>query len=158
MSTSYKSGITMGKNRITQIDHDFVLNLMILRNVDSGQVLWQSTQDFSLTDVEHEARIPKSILKCRTVSREVNFTSKRKMNHFRLEQRVFFKESCVEEWFMSFGFVIPGSTNTWQSTLEAAAPNQMIPASLLSGNVVIETKFFDDKEEISCSRVRIFYV
>ncbi len=35
------------------------------------------------------------------------------------------------EWSFSFGFVIPGSTNTWQSLIEAAAENQMIPANLL---------------------------
>jgi retinal rod rhodopsin-sensitive cGMP 3',5'-cyclic phosphodiesterase subunit delta len=35
------------------------------------------------------------------------------------------------EWSFAFGFVIPGSTNTWQSLIEAAAENQMIPANLL---------------------------
>jgi hypothetical protein len=35
------------------------------------------------------------------------------------------------EWTFSFGFVIPGSTNTWQSLIEAAPESQMIPANLL---------------------------
>jgi hypothetical protein len=37
----------------------------------------------------------------------------------------------MEEWFFEFGFVIPNSTNTWQSTIEAAAESQMMPASVL---------------------------
>jgi hypothetical protein len=42
------------------------------------------------------------------------------MNDFRLEQRVFFQGVCIEEWCFNFGFVIPGSTNTWQQSIEAA--------------------------------------
>ena len=35
------------------------------------------------------------------------------------------------EWYFQFGFVIPESTNTWQSTIEAAPQGQMMPASAL---------------------------
>jgi retinal rod rhodopsin-sensitive cGMP 3',5'-cyclic phosphodiesterase subunit delta len=34
----------------------------------------------------------------------------------------------------------------------------MMPARVLNGNVVIETKFFDDDLEVSTSKVRLFYV
>lgn len=136
----------------------FKLNWMNLRDANSGKVLWQSSDDLSVADVEHEARVPKKILKCKSVSREINFTSKELMDKFRLEQRVMFKGNCLEEWFFDFGFVIPGSTNTWQSVIEAAPESQMMAASALSGHVVIETKFFDKDLLVSTSRVRIFYV
>lgn len=42
------------------------------------------------------ARIPKSILKCRAVSREINFTSEEQIEKFRLEQRVFLKDHVIE--------------------------------------------------------------
>lgn len=64
----------------------------------------------------------------------------------------------IIEWFFDFGFVIPGSTNSWQSLIEAAPESQMIPASVLSGHVVIETLFYDGDLEVSCSRVRIYYI
>ena len=35
------------------------------------------------------------------------------------------------EWNFDFGFVIPGSTNTWQSLIVAAPESQMMPASVL---------------------------
>jgi retinal rod rhodopsin-sensitive cGMP 3',5'-cyclic phosphodiesterase subunit delta len=54
--------------------------------------------------------------------------------------------------------VIPGSTNSWQSLIEAAPESQMIPASVLSGNVVIETLFYDGDLEVSKSKVRIYYI
>jgi len=50
----------------------------------------------STPDVEHEARVPKRILKCRAVSREINFSSQEEMQQFRLEQRVYFKGTVIE--------------------------------------------------------------
>ncbi|ROL50369.1 Prohibitin-2 [Anabarilius grahami] len=125
---------------------------MNLRDAETGKVLWQGTEDLSLPGVEHEARVPKKILKCKAVSRELNFSSVEKLEKFRLEQKVFFKGQCLEEWFFEFGFVIPNSTNTWQSLIEAAPESQMMPANVLTGNVVIETKFFDDDLHVSTSR------
>nr|CAD7196299.1 unnamed protein product [Timema douglasi]CAD7266154.1 unnamed protein product [Timema shepardi]CAD7402487.1 unnamed protein product [Timema cristinae]CAD7431833.1 unnamed protein product [Timema monikensis] len=136
----------------------FQVNWMNLRDADTGQILWQGQTDISLPTVEHQAKVPKKILKCRAVSREINFSSIEPMEKFRLEQKVLFKGRCLEEWFFDFGFVIPNSTNTWQSLIEAAPESQMMPANVLNGNVVIETKFFDDDLLISTSNVRLFYV
>lgn len=45
----------------------------------------------SQPDVEHEAKVPKHILNCRAVSREINFSSVEPLENFRLEQKVLFK-------------------------------------------------------------------
>ena len=51
--------------------------------------------------VEHEARVPKKILKCKAVSRELNFSSAEKLESFKLIQKVYFKENCIEGiWFL----------------------------------------------------------
>lgn len=105
-----------------------------------------------------KARVPKKILKSRAVSRELNFSSVEKLESFRLIQKVYFKDNCIEEWYFDFGFVIPSSTNSWQSLIEAAPESQMIPASVLSGHIVIETLFLDGDFEVSKSRVRIHYI
>lgn len=42
------------------------------------------------------ARVPKKILKCKAVSRELNFSSTEQMEKFRLEQKVYFKGQCLE--------------------------------------------------------------
>uniref|UniRef100_A0A8C4N3B7 Retinal rod rhodopsin-sensitive cGMP 3',5'-cyclic phosphodiesterase subunit delta n=1 Tax=Eptatretus burgeri TaxID=7764 RepID=A0A8C4N3B7_EPTBU len=145
-------------NRAKTILKGFKLNWMNLRDGESGKVLWQGIDDLSAPGVEHQAQVPKKILKCKSVSREINFSSTEKMEKFRLEQKVFFKGQCLEEWYFEFGFVIPNSTNTWQSLIEAAPENQMMSASVLNGNIVIETKFFDDDLLVSTSTVRLFYV
>ncbi|OQR76605.1 cGMP-phosphodiesterase-like, partial [Tropilaelaps mercedesae] len=112
----------------------------------------------SKPDVEHEARVPKKILKCRAVSREINFSSSQQLDKFRLEQKVMFKGRVLEEWFFEFGFVIPMSTNTWQSIIEAAPESQMMPANVLNGNLVIETEFYDGENLLSKSAVRLYYI
>ena len=70
--------------------------------------------------------------------------------------------------------MIPNSTNTWQSLIEAAPESQMMPAKVncldrfmfrveiillrksqvLNGNVVIETQFFDGDLLVSTSKVK----
>ncbi|KAF7647153.1 hypothetical protein LDENG_00176500 [Lucifuga dentata] len=141
------------EDRAKEILKGFKLNWMNLRDAETGKVLWQGTDDLSIPGVEHEARVPKKILKCKAVSRELNFSSSEKLEKFRLEQKVFFKGQCLEEWFFEFGFVIPNSTNTWQSLIEAAPESQMMPANVLTGNVIIETKFYDDDLHVSTSRI-----
>lgn len=42
------------------------------------------------------ARVSKNILKCRAVSREINFSSVQSMEKLRLEQRVLFKGKIME--------------------------------------------------------------
>ena len=81
--------------------------------------------------VQRDIHLPASILQCRAVSREFQFSSREMLNGLRLEQRIFFQGGCMEEWHFHFGFVIPNSTNTWQQTIHAADESKMIPASLL---------------------------
>lgn len=80
------------------------------------------------------------------------------MENFRLDQKVLFKGRILEEWFFEMGFVGANTTNTWQSTIEAAPESQMMPAKVLNGNVTIETHFFDKQDLITKSVVRLFYV
>ncbi|KAL5490866.1 hypothetical protein EMCRGX_G016058 [Ephydatia muelleri] len=145
-------------DRAKMIVRGFKLNWMNLRDAESGKILWQSNDDLSQPGAEHEARVPKKVLKCKAVSREINFSSEQQLENLRLEQSIQFKGKPMEEWFFDFGFVIPGSTNTWQSVIEAAPESQMMPASALSGHVIIETKFYDGDLLVSTSAVRLFYV
>lgn len=141
-----------------KIVEGFRINFMNMRDAETGTLMWQSEAwSDGLFERELEAHVPPEILTCTAVAREINFSSEEELEHFRLEQRVFFQGMCMEEWFFDFGFVIPGSTNSWQSTIEAAGEDAMLPAHLLNGNVTIETSFFDGDLFVSKSLVRIFY-
>lgn len=63
---------------------------MILRDADTGKVIWQENKDFSSSDVEHEAKVPVKILELRAVSREINFSTVESMEKFHLDQKVYF--------------------------------------------------------------------
>merc|ERR1712224_258744 len=126
------------------------------RDASTGQVLWESSS-WEMGREETEAQVPREILKCRQVSREINFSSAETMTGLRLLQTVIFNGAHLEEWNFAFGFVIPNSTNTWQQTIEAADEEEMIPAELLSGNVVIDTSFYDGENLIISQKVRIHY-
>lgn len=67
-------------------------NWMILRDADTGKVIWQENKDFSSSGVEHEARVPVKILDLRAVSREINFSTVESMEKFRLDQKVITKK------------------------------------------------------------------
>ncbi|XP_057320898.1 retinal rod rhodopsin-sensitive cGMP 3',5'-cyclic phosphodiesterase subunit delta-like [Microplitis mediator] len=136
----------------------FQVNWMTFRDAETGKILWEINQDLSNPDVEHEARVPKQMLNCAAVIREINFSSIEPLREFRLEQKVFYKGFLLEEWSSKFGFVIPDTTNTWQFLIQSARECQMMPANVLSGNVVIETKFFDGELLVSTSYVRLYYV
>lgn len=129
---------------------------MNMADAHTGEVLWTDNAWEDLT-AEREAHIPARILKCKAVSREINFSSRELLESLKLVQRVLLEGKCMEEWFFDFGFVIPNSTNTWQQTIEAAPSSQMLPASLLNGNVVIETSFFDRDLLVCKAKTRIWY-
>ena len=105
---------------------------MNMRNAATGEIMWESADwGEDMFEVLKDAVVPKHILKCEAVSREINFSSREEMEHFRLVQKVFLQGTCMEEWRFEFGFVIPGSTNSWQNTIHAAAASEMLPANLL---------------------------
>jgi retinal rod rhodopsin-sensitive cGMP 3',5'-cyclic phosphodiesterase subunit delta len=61
------------------------------------------------------------------------------------------------EWQFDFGFVIPGSTNSWENTIDAAEQKEMLPAAVLSGNLVIDTSFYDGDVLIGTSSCTVYY-
>nr|CCA17173.1 cGMP 3' putative [Albugo laibachii Nc14] len=88
----------------------------------------------------------------------MNFTSAEEIEQFRLEQRVYLDGSCFEEWRFTFGFVIPGSTNTWQQSIESAGRGNMLDASTISGKLMIETAFYNGELPIARTIYRIYYI
>ena len=76
----------------------------------------------------------------------------------RLLQIVHFNDVPTEFFEFKFGFVIPGSTNTWQQVMDSAEEEEMMSAEVLSGNLLVEVRFFDDEMFICLSKIRIFYV
>ena len=126
---------------------------------ESGELLWE--EDYSERDIwaEEETtmvlRFPKAIITRSAIAREIVFWSKRELSGLRLVQHILFGGTCIEEWTFSFGFVIAGSTNSWEQIIKSAP--EMIDAEKLSGNITIETLFYDGDEFITKTTMRVFY-
>ena len=72
-----------------------------------------------------------------------------------LEHFVYFKSNIAEVFRFKFGFVMPETENSWDNIVEVKDP---LPVSVLSGNVVLETRFKDGEDELLVSRMKIVYV
>ena len=104
--------------------------------------------------------VPSSLLSLQTISREMVFHSRHSMSAFRLTQSILFHSHLIEHWAFTFGFVIPDSSNSWQCVIAKGAGGVTQPqltAQQLSGNVVIETRFWDSEQLLGVSRIRVYY-
>lgn len=63
----------------------------------------------------------------------------------------------MEQLSFKFGFVIPNSTNSWDQTIEADV-GQVMPAEVLSGNLVVKSYFMSGEEVLAQTEYRIYYL
>ena len=47
----------------------------------------------------------------------------------------------IEEFGFDFGFVMPNTTNSWEQVIDADV-GQVMPAEVLSGNLIVDTFFY----------------
>lgn len=133
---------------------------MNMRDASTGEMLWEMNSwpsDWHVAEIQ--ARVPARILQCPVVSRELTFSSVEKVANLRCEHRVYLDGAPdpIEVWDFDFGFVMPGSRNTWQTTVEAAGGEKMLSPTEASGRVTVRTKFTDGDATIVESAVRVFY-
>jgi retinal rod rhodopsin-sensitive cGMP 3',5'-cyclic phosphodiesterase subunit delta len=140
---------------MSELFSGFSISSIKMKDYETGEVIWKH-EEFDLDSLV-EAHIPKSILNCKAVSREINFSSVNEISSLSLLQKVKLNGIVIEEWKFDFGFVIPNSHNTWEQVIYAANPDEMYSADALSGNIIIETTFFQTQDPIHTSSVRIFY-
>jgi retinal rod rhodopsin-sensitive cGMP 3',5'-cyclic phosphodiesterase subunit delta len=139
---------------IEQIKNGFKINFMKMKNGDSGEVLWEVNNfDFNAKN----ETLPKEILNCSEVIREVNFSSEFEIKNLWLIQNYYLYNEIIEVNKFNFGFVIPQSTNNWEQIIKGKDPEEMLPYDVLSGNLIVETIFFSNESVIIKNRIKIYY-
>jgi retinal rod rhodopsin-sensitive cGMP 3',5'-cyclic phosphodiesterase subunit delta len=91
------------------------------------------------------------------VSREIIFNASVEIHRLRLEQQILLHDVTIEEYKFDFGYVIAGSTNTWEQII-VSDQGSMLDAVNLSGNLIIVNSFFDGDVVVARCNVRIFYI
>jgi retinal rod rhodopsin-sensitive cGMP 3',5'-cyclic phosphodiesterase subunit delta len=148
---------TISEDLLEKIRSGFKINHLKMKDGDNGKVLWE-TDKFNLSEDEKQEDLPKELLNCKVVVREVNFSSKEKISDLELIQNFYLFGELIETARFYFGFVIPDSTNNWEQVVEAKPPEEMLSAEELSGNLVVEIMFLSMGEVIVRNRIVINYV
>jgi retinal rod rhodopsin-sensitive cGMP 3',5'-cyclic phosphodiesterase subunit delta len=142
-------------SKIIKIREGFKINWMKMKDGKTGTVMWECNQ-WDLSDEGKIENLPKEILDCREIIREVNFSSIESFDNLELIQNFYLKDELIESTRFYFGFVIPKSTNSWEQIIEAK--DEMIPHEILSGNLYVETIFLNNDRVIFKNNIIIYYI
>lgn len=144
-------------DELQSIQKGFKINFIRMKDGANGKIMWE-TNKYDLNNGSSKEEIPKTILQCKEVVREINFSSKEKILDLELLQNFYLFGELIETNRFYFGFVIPGSTNNWEQIVEAKSPEEMLSAEVLSGNLEVETLFLSKGEMIVRNSCILYYV
>ncbi len=139
-----------------KIKNGFKINHMQMKDGDNGKIMWDC-QSWDLNSPSHTEKITKELLKCKTVIRNVNFSSVEQIQDLELVQNFYLMGELLESSRFKFGFVIPNSTNDWEQIIEAKEDG-VLPAEVLSGKLHVETYFLCQGRIIVKNKILIYYV
>jgi retinal rod rhodopsin-sensitive cGMP 3',5'-cyclic phosphodiesterase subunit delta len=145
------------QQKIQLIKSGFKINHMKMKNGENGETLW-SCEEYNLEDENTSQNLPKEILECSVITREINFSSLQAIDNLELIQNFYLNEELIESSRFYFGFVIPNSTNNWEQVIEAKPKEEMIPYQILSGHLLVETIFISSNAVVFKNRCLIYYV
>ena len=139
-----------------KIKKGFKVNHIQMKNGENGEVMWE-VKSWDLNKVSHTENITKELLKCKRIIRNVNFSSKEKIDELELVQNFYLMGELFESSRFKFGFVIPGSTNDWEQIM-IAKQDGVLPVEVLSGKLQVETLFLIQGKVLYKNKILIYYV
>ena len=141
--------------KLERIRKGFAINSMTMKDSDTKEVLWETGQ-WEMNE-ERVENLPKRLLECPMVVREINFSSEEKITDLVLIQDFYLFDELVESHKFEFGFVIPNSTNNWEQII-VANQDEILSPDVLSMNLKVETIFMMKEFVIAKNTVIINYV
>jgi len=165
--------------KLESICKGFKINHMKMKDGSNGKIMWEKSdwnldtnefQEFKHKNLNprefremnkiafknHNENLPKELLLCKSIVREINFSSIEPIDNFEIVQNYYLSRELIETTKFHFGFVIPNSTNNWEQIIEAK--DEMIPYNILSGKLKVETIFLTNGEIFLKNYITIFYI
>ena len=139
-----------------KIKSGFRINQMQMKDGENGRIMWES-KNWDLNILTRTEKITKELLKCKTIIRNVNFSSVEPIQDLELVQNFYLMGELLESCRFKFGFVIPNSTNDWEQIIEAKEDG-VLPAEILSGKLQCETYFLVQGRVLCKNKILIYYV
>ena len=136
---------------------EFKITALRMKDAEAGRVLWESTEWDLTSGEEQKVEFPSQMLSCRAIGREIVFYSKKIMQDFSIRQVMSIHGQVIEEFGFEFGFVMPNTTNSWEQVIDAEE-GQVMPAEVLSGNLIVDTFFCVKGVAFAQQKYRVFYV
>ena len=136
---------------------EFRIEALRMKDVEKGTILWESNQWDLSSSEEVKVEFPAGMLACAAIGREIVFFSKKIMHDFSIKQVMTMQGQVIEEFSFDFGFVMPNTTNSWEQIIDAEV-GQVMPAEVLSGNLLVDTYFCVKGVAFATQRYRIYYV
>ena len=155
MSTTHQIGDD-DDEKFNKIKEGFKVNHMQMRDGNDGKVMWE-VKSWDLTKPNHKEKITKELLKCKIITRNINFSSVEAIEDLELVQNFYLMGELFESSKFKFGFVIPGSTNDWEQII-MAKEDGVLPAEVLSGKLQVETYFLIKGKVLYKNKILIYYV
>eukprot|EP00770_Monocercomonoides_exilis_P004807 MONOS_4784.1-p1 / transcript=MONOS_4784.1 / gene=MONOS_4784 / organism=Monocercomonoides_exilis_PA203 / gene_product=unspecified product / transcript_product=unspecified product / location=Mono_scaffold00132:28374-29061(-) / protein_length=128 / sequence_SO=supercontig / SO=protein_coding / is_pseudo=false len=104
-----------------------------------------------------EMHLEKELLKAKAVQTKYEFTSENEVEELKMEQIMVLGTTPIEYFKFEFGFIIPGSTNTFDSTIHGAGEGKMIPPEMLNGKLKCVIRFLDGEKLLAERIIKVFY-
>ena len=142
--------------KFNKIKEGFKVNHMQMKDGNDGKVMWE-VKSWDLTKPNHKEKITKELLKCKIITRNINFSSVEAIEDLELVQNFYLMGELFESSKFKFGFVIPGSTNDWEQII-MAKEDGVLPAEVLSGKLQVETYFLIKGKVLYKNKILIYYV
>ena len=126
---------------------------------ETGTLLCTVGELGGLTD-EIEVRLIAELLDVSAISREITFTCEDELKSLRLVESVTpssFPDEAIVRTF-DFGYVIPGSINTWSQSYDAPAVNDPSGTTLAKhASLHVKVDFFDGERFLSTKRLHVSF-
>lgn len=136
----------------------FKINSILLEDKYTSKVYCENENNFFSSRSTHEIIICGSIFSSKGINMFITFSSRVLIENLRIIQRFKYKGDCIEQWVNTIGRVEYGLYRMCHVELTPAPEIRMMPSQILSGNLVVESDFYDGEMYITTSLTRIFYV
>ena len=152
------------RKHVAKVMKGLTISDWIIKDAETEEVLYDDRSFFRdylfkrKDPMDQKARkivIPRQTLECRAIAINVTVYSEESVQDLNSVSRLYLDGKFVEKWSFSMGFVIPGSTNTWEAFIVKSDAGYLDPETL-SGHLLVDSVVRDGDLPLLRSNLKIY--